>query len=107
MTTAHPNSLEKHPTTDAEVRRKAVRLVVAHLKKKVTGEYAGIDYLAAWLDEMDVLMSQEEFDIREYHRMRKELNSVIESTLDEAMRTSLRNSWYSMGKALEKKVKPY
>ncbi len=98
---------EKHPATDAEVKQKAVRLVVAHLKKKVTGEFSGIEYLAAWLDEMEILMKDEAFDIREYHRMRKELNSVIESTLDEPMRDSLRNSWYSMGKALEKKAKPY
>jgi len=98
---------EKHPATDAEVKHKAVRLVVAHMKKKVTGEYSGIEYLAAWLDEMEALMADEAFDIREYHRMRKELNSVIESTLDETMRDSLRNSWYSMGKALEKKANPY
>ena len=104
--TAHPKHME-HPMTEAEVRYKAVRLVVAHMKKKVTGDFPGLEYLAAWLDEMDALMADENFDIREYHRMRKELNSVIESTLDETMRTSLRNSWFSMGKALEKKAKPY
>lgn len=104
--TAHPKHMD-HPMSEGEVRHKAVRLVVAHLKKKVTAEFAGIEYLAAWLDEMDALLLEEDFDIREYHRMRKELNSVIESVPDEAMRTSLRNSWYSMGKALEKKAKPY
>lgn len=104
--TAHPKHMD-HPMSEAEVRHKAVRLVVAHMKKKVTGDFPGIEYLAAWLDEMDALTASEDFDIREYHRMRRELNSVIESTLDEPMRTSLRNSWYSMGKALEKKAKPY
>lgn len=104
--TAHPKHVDQ-PMTDAEVRHKAVRLVVAHLKKKVTGDFPGIEYLAAWLDDMDALLADETFDIREYHRMRRELNSVIESTLDETMRTSLRNSWFSMGKALEKRAKPY
>jgi hypothetical protein len=104
--TTHPIHEEKHPATDSEVRKKAVRLVVAHLKKKVTGDFPGIDYLASWLDEMEDLMAEDAFDIREYHRMHRELNSVIESTLDEAMRDSLRNSWYSMGKSLEKKAKP-
>ncbi len=97
---------DKQPQTDNEVRHKAVKLVVAHLKKKVTGDFPGINYLAAWLDEMDALLMKEDFDVKEYHRLRKELNSVIESTLDEPMRDSLRNSWYSMGKALERKAKP-
>ena len=39
----------------------------------------GIEYLAAWLEEMDELLKAEEFDIREYHRMRRQLNSVIEN----------------------------
>jgi len=97
----------KHPSTDEEVKHKAVKLVVAHLKKKVSGEYDGITYLAAWLDEIDALLEKEDFDIREYHRMKKELNSVIESTLDEKMRDHLRNSWLSMGKALDKKAPRY
>lgn len=95
------------PVDDAEVKRKAVKLVVAHLKKKVTREYMGIQYLIGWLEEMDELLNKEEFDIREYYAMRKQLNSVIESTLDEEMRGKIRNSWHSFGKALEKKVKPY
>ncbi|HHW23598.1 MAG TPA: hypothetical protein GXX26_12100 [Clostridiaceae bacterium] len=92
---------------DSEVKRKAVKLVVAHLKKKVTREYMGIQYLIGWLEEMDELLNKEEFDIKEYYAMRKQLNSVIESTLDEEMRSKIRNSWHSFGKALEKKVKPY
>ena len=92
---------------DSEVKRKAVKLVVAHLKKKVTREYMGIQYLIGWLEEMDELLNKEEFDIKEYYAMRKQLNSVIESTLDEEMRSKIRNSWHSFGKALDKKVKPY
>ena len=38
---------------------------------------------------MDELLKAEDFDIKEYHRMRRQLNSVIESTLDEEMRTKL------------------
>lgn len=98
---------EQHPLTDAEVKRKAVKLVVAHMRKKVLKEYMGIEYLAEWLDEMEALLEEEEFDIRKYHHLRRGLNEVIESTLDEDMRNRLRNSWLSMGKALDKKVKPY
>jgi predicted secreted protein len=67
----------------------------------------GIDYLLDWIEDMDELLQKEEFDIREYHRMRRQFNDVIESTLDETMRGKLRDSWYSMGKALDKKAKRY
>lgn len=97
----------RKPVDEAEVKRKAVKLVVAHLKKKISKEYMGIQYLLAWLEEMDELLNKEEFDIKEYYAMRKQLNSVIESTLDEEMRGKIRNSWHSFGKALDKKVKPY
>ncbi|NLG88737.1 MAG: hypothetical protein GX494_05890 [Clostridiaceae bacterium] len=97
----------KKELTDADVKKKAVKLVVAHLKKKASKEYMGIDYLMDWLEEMEALLEKEEFDIREYHRMRRQFNDVIESTLDGAMRKKLRDSWYSMGKALDKKAKPY
>jgi hypothetical protein len=92
---------------DNDVKKKAVKLVVAHLKKKVDKEYMGIEYLVAWLNEMEALMMEEEFNLKEYHRMRKQLNEVIESTLDGEMRTKLRNSWQSFGKALDKKAEPY
>jgi hypothetical protein len=97
---------EKHHPDDLSVKHKAVKLVVAHMKKKVSKEYMGIEYLAGWLDEMEAMLEVEPFDIKECHRMRKQLNEVIESTLDEEMRTRLRNSWVSMGKALEKKADP-
>ncbi|AGC68470.1 hypothetical protein Cst_c14810 [Thermoclostridium stercorarium subsp. stercorarium DSM 8532] len=93
--------------TDADVKRKAVKLVVAHLKRKANTEFMGMEYLQAWLEDMEALLEKEEFDIKEYHRMRRQFNDVIESTLDENMRKKLRDSWYSMGKALEKKAKPY
>jgi hypothetical protein len=90
-----------------QVKKKAVKLVIAHLKKKVSKEYMGIEYLIDWLAEMDALLEKEEFDVREYYSMRKQLNSVVESTLDEEMRGKIRNSWHSFGKALDKKAKPY
>lgn len=105
--TARTKHEDKTPVTDSEVRHKAVRLVVAHMKKKVTGDFPGIEYLTAWLEEMDAILATDSFDIKVYHRMRKELNSVIESALDESVRSSLRNSWFSMGKALEKKAEPH
>lgn len=97
----------RKPVDETEVKKKAVKLVVAHLKKKISREYMGIQYLISWLEEMDELLNKEEFDIKEYYAMRKQLNSVIESTLDEEMRGKIRNSWHSFGKALDKKVKPY
>ena len=95
------------PTDDYEVKRKAVKLVVAHLRKKITKEYMGMEYLISWLDQMDELLMKEEFDIKEYYAMMRQLNSVVESTLDEEMRGKIRNSWHSFGKALDKKAKPY
>ena len=98
---------KKKQLTDADIKKKAVKLVVAHLKKKASTEFMGIDYLLDWVEEMDALLEKEDFDIREYYKMRKQFNDVIESTLDETMRRKLRDSWYSMGKALDKKVRPY
>ena len=94
-------------TEEELVRKKAAKLVVAHLRKKITKEYMGMQYLVSWLDEMDELLLKEEFDIKEYYAMRKRLNSVVESTFDHDMRGKIRNSWQSLGKALGKKVKPY
>ena len=54
---------------------------------------------------MDALLIKEEFDIVEYFEMRRRLNDVIERTIDEEMRFKIRDSWYSLGKALDKKVK--
>lgn len=99
-------NLEKR-IDDNGVKKKAIKLIIAHLKKKVSKKYMGIEYLVEWLEEMDALLRDEEFNIKEYHRMRKQLNSVIESTLDEEMRTKIRNSWHSFGKALDKKAEPY
>ncbi|NSW90591.1 MAG: hypothetical protein HPY74_07930 [Firmicutes bacterium] len=95
----------KKVQTDADVKRKAVKLVITHLKKKVEKEYIGKEHVENWIAEMEEVLSKPEFDIVEYFEMRKKLNDVIERTLDEEMRFKIRDSWYSLGRALDKKVK--
>ena len=97
--------MEKKTITDADVKKKAVKLVVAHIKKKIDREFEGEGYVLSWLESMDTLMEKEEFDKIEYIEKRKEFNDAIERTLDAEMRAKLRDSWYSFGKALDKKVK--
>lgn len=94
----------KKQQTDMDVKRKAVKLVIVHLKKKLTREFMGSEYVSQWVAEMDELLIKPDFNITEYISMRKKLNDVIESTLDEEIRFKLRDSWYSFGKALDKKV---
>lgn len=101
------NQTQKKIQTDVDIKRKAVKLVIVHLKKKVSKEFVGSEYVNEWLAQMDKLLQKEEFNVIEYIQMRKNLNDVIESTLDEEIRFKLRDSWYSFGKALEKKLKKY
>ena len=95
----------KKELTDIDVKRKAVKLVIAHLKKKLNRDFIGSEYVNEWISNMEKLLEKPEFVILEYIEMRKALNDVIESTLDEEIRYKLRDSWYSLGKALDKKVK--
>ncbi len=95
----------KKMQTDTDVKKKAIKQVVAHIRKKITSEYVGSEHLKEWLDEIDEIMAKEEFNIKDYIYARKKLNDIIERTLDEQMRFKLRDSWYSLGKALEKKAK--
>lgn len=95
----------KKVQTDADIKRKAVKLVIAHLKKKVAKEFIGSEHVNEWVEEMEKLLEKPEFNIIEYIEMRKNLNDVIERMLDEEIRFKLRDSWYSLGKALDKKVK--
>ncbi len=97
-------SKAKKVLTDADVKKKAVKLVLMHLKRKVTREYLGIENLREWIANMEELLKKEEFNLAEYIEMRRELNDIIERTLDEEIRFKLRDSWYSMGRALDKKV---
>ncbi|MCR4434921.1 MAG: hypothetical protein QHH06_05250 [Clostridiales bacterium] len=91
--------------TDADIKRKAVKLVLVHLKRKIPGEFLGSEHINSWISSMEKLLEKPEFNMIEYIEMRKSLNDVIERILDEEIRFKLRDSWYSMGKALDKKVK--
>ena len=97
--------MEKTGKTDADVRKKAVKSVVAHIRKKIDGEFEGQEHILRWLEQMEALLEQEGFERSEYVEMRKALNDVIERTVDGDMRVRFRDSWYSLGKALDKKVK--
>lgn len=101
-----PKGTVKKVQTDVDVKRKAVKLVISHLKKKVpNSEFIGSEHINSWIYEMETLLEKPEFNLIQYIEMRKNLNDVIERTLDEETRFKLRDSWYSMGKALDKKVK--
>ncbi len=91
--------------TDFDVKRKAAKLVVSHLKKKLPNEFIGSDRVNDWISEMEQLLGKKDFNMLEYIHMRRALNEVIEEIPDEEIRFKLRDSWYSLGKALDKKVK--
>ena len=95
---------KKKETTDADLQKKSVKLVVMHLKKKVDPDAAGIDRVLVWLGEMEELLEKDGFDRVVYMNMRKELYEAIEWVFDVDLRHKLRNSWYSYGKAMDKKV---
>ncbi|MEN8905010.1 MAG: hypothetical protein ABF289_03525 [Clostridiales bacterium] len=95
----------KKVQTDADVKRKAVKLVLAHLKKKIAKDFIGSEHINEWVADMEKLLKKEEFVLSEYHGMRRNLNDVIERVVDEEIRYKLRDSWYSLGKAFDKKVK--
>lgn len=91
--------------TDIDVKRKAIKQVVLHIKKKISSDYIGVENMKEWISLIEELLAKEEFNIKDYIQARKSLNDIIERTLDEEMRFKLRDSWYSLGKALEKKAK--
>ena len=95
---------KKKEMTDADLQKKSVKLVVMHLKKKVDPDAAGIDRVLTWLGDMEELLEQEGFDRVIYMNMRKQLYEAIEWVFDVDLRHKLRNSWYSYGKAMDKKV---
>ena len=92
--------------TDIDVKRKAVKLVIVHIRKKMEGkEFGGKEYVEEWLLEMDALLAKETFDKAEYMEMRRRFNDALERTIDIDMRNKFRDSWYSLGRALDKKAK--
>lgn len=98
-------STQKKVITDFDVKRKATKLVIAHLKRKISRDFVGSENVNEWVIEMQELLEKPEFDMAEYFAMRRKLNGIIERVLDEEMRFKLRDSWYSLGKALDKKAK--
>ena len=97
--------MERKVITDADIKKKAVKLVVAHIKKKMDREFEGQEYIDNWLIEVDALIAKDVFDKAEHIEMRRQFSDAIERVLDGDMRIRLRDSWYSFGKALDKKVK--
>ncbi len=96
----------KKVQTDNDVKRKAAKLVVAHLKKKLPeGDFIGRENITNWISGMEELLIKEEFVLIDYIEKRRNLNDIIERTDDEELTFKLRDSWYSLGKALDKKVK--
>ncbi|MDR0287207.1 MAG: hypothetical protein LBI03_05825 [Clostridiales bacterium] len=94
----------KKQLTDADVQKKSIKLIVIYLRKKMDPKLSGMNYIEGWIDDMEELLEKEDFVRSEYIDMRKRLNEAIEMVFDKDMRSSLRNSWYSYGKALEKKA---
>jgi hypothetical protein len=100
------NVVNKRQLTDEEVRRKAVKLVISHLKKKMPeAGFHGEDSLNGWIQSVEELLMKEDFLVSEYLEVRKELNDIIERIVDDEFRFKLRDSWYSLGKAIYKKAK--
>ena len=96
----------KKVVTDEDVKRKAVKLVVSHLVKKLPEEsFIGSDNILSWIAQFEELLVKPEFVISEYYDMRRDLNDIIERTVDEDLRFKFRDSWFSLGKALDKKAK--
>lgn len=89
---AHENSensgrnVTGHTVTDSDIKKKAVKLVVAHIKKKIDREFDSSEHIKSWLEEMDAILQKDGFDRSEYIEMRKNFNDVIERTLDDDMR---------------------
>jgi len=98
-------SAVKKVVTDIDVKRKAVKLVIVHLKKKIEKDFLGSEHIHQWIESMDKILEKPEFETVECIQLRKELNGVIEMVMDEEVRYKLRDSWYSLGKALDKKAK--
>ena len=97
----------KKVMTDADLQKKSVKLVVLNLNKKIDPDAAGIDRVCQWIDQMEILLAEDGFDRAKYLEMKKRLFEATEWVFDVDLRHKLRNSWYSFGKAMDKKVPKY
>ena len=57
-----------------------------------------------FMEVLEELLEKDGFDRVVYMNMRKQLYEAIEWVFDVDLRHKLRNSWYSYGKAMDKKV---
>ena len=99
--------MTKKAQTDEYAKKKAVKLVVLHIRKKLDDAGEEAHEFDKWFDEMDELLSKDEadFDLHEYYEKRRSLNNHIDCIYDVNLRYKLRDSWISFGKALDKKAK--
>jgi len=94
----------KKEITDFGLQKKSVKLIILHMSRKIDKDIIGINHVNEWLEDMNQLLAKEEYVRTEYLEMRRKLNEAIERVMDVEMRSKLRNSWYSYGRALDKKV---
>lgn len=100
------NNKEPRILTDNDVKRKALKSVLIHIRKKIPANYEIMDQFNEWMAEMEENLAKPEFDKTVYYELRHKLNDIIERTVDGETRFKLRDSWISLGKALDKKMKP-
>lgn len=90
---------------DEYYKKKAIKLVVAHLRRKLEDmEHKEAGTFESWLTNMDSLLEKDEFVMAEYVEQRKELNNLIDRLYDVDLRYKVRDSWNSFGKSLDKKA---
>lgn len=99
--------MTKKVQTDEYAKKKAIKLVVLHIRKKLEEAGEEAHALDEWFVGMDELldMPEEEFNIHKYYDMRRNLNDHIDCIYDVNLRYKLRDSWISFGKALDKRAK--
>lgn len=91
---------------DISTKRRAVKLVITHLKRKLDSfENINRDPVDMWISKVSDLLSKDEFILSNFLKVRKDLNDIIERTCNPDLRFKLRDSWFALGKALEKKAK--
>ena len=99
--------MSKMAQTDEHAKKKAVKLVVLHIKKKLEEAGDEAHEFDTWFNDMDKLLEKDEkdFNVHDYYEMRRKLNKRIDCIFDVSLRYKLRDSWISFGKALDKKAK--
>lgn len=102
-------SMTKRIQKDNHAKKKAVKLVVLHIRRKLEDGGEEAVGFEGWLNDMEDILSKEieEFKIADYYDMRRQLNNNIDCIFDVNLRYKLRDSWMSFGKALDKKAKRY